>query len=251
MGELEGKVVVVSGAARGQGHSIATRFVAEGARVIAGDLRLDGLETLSSTLGDDVMVGELDVRHEESWSALLDAGLARFGKIDALVNNAGILRQAAFVKETAAAFEEVWRVNCLGAFIGMQKVVPHLKAAGGGVIVNTLSTNAFTAFSHHAAYGSSKWALRGLTQVAALELAAHHIRVNSVVPGAIATPMVLPDNDPEMLRLLSGAPLGRIGQPEEIADAVLYLISDRSSFVTGAELVVDGGLLTGRSSTRK
>jgi 3alpha(or 20beta)-hydroxysteroid dehydrogenase len=139
----------------------------------------------------------------------------------------------------------VWRVNCLGAFHGIQAVVPHLRRAGGGAIVNTLSTAAFSAWTLHAAYASSKWACRGLTKVAALELATYGIRVNAVVPGPIATPMVLPDDDPSARGRLARTPMGRIGEPEDIADAVLYLVSDGASFVTGAELTVDGGQTVG------
>lgn len=243
--ELDGKVVVVSGAARGQGRAIAERFVRAGARVVAGDMRVDELTEVGEALGDAVVVGELDVRRPESWEALLERGVAAFGRVDVLANNAGILRQVALERESLEAFEDLWRVNCLGAFNGIRAVVPHLRRAGGGAIVNTLSTAAITAWSLHASYASSKWALRGLTKVAALELAADGIRVNAVAPGAIATPMVLPDDDPRRREALSGAPLRRMGEPGEVAEAVLYLASDRAAFVTGAELVVDGGLLAG------
>jgi NAD(P)-dependent dehydrogenase (short-subunit alcohol dehydrogenase family) len=236
MTDLTGKVAVVTGAARGQGLAITERLVAAGAQVVAGDV---GAVTIDDPA---VLPVELDVRERSSWDAAIAGGLAAFGRIDILVNNAGVLRQVGIEREAAESFEEIWRVNCLGAFHGMQAVTPLLREAGGGSIVNTLSTVAFIAFTHHASYSSSKWALRGLTKVAALELAAHQIRVNAVVPGPIDTPMVVPDGDEAARqRLAAAAPLGRIGLPADVAEAVLFLVSDAASFVTGTELFVDGG----------
>ena len=177
--------------------------------------------------------------------SVLERAERAFGRIDILVNNAGVLGQARLEDETPEGFEELWRTNCLGAFLGIQAVIPHLRRAGGGAIVNSLSTAAVSAWTHHGAYGSSKWALRGLTKVAALELARDGIRVNAVVPGAIATPMILPNDTPEARQPLDTAPLGRLGEPEDVAEAVLYLVSERARYVTGAELVVDGGVTTG------
>ncbi|MFI5046638.1 MAG: SDR family NAD(P)-dependent oxidoreductase [Acidimicrobiia bacterium] len=245
---MEGKVAFVSGAARGQGRAIAVRLAEEGARVVAGDVLVDELASLRDELGDAAATGPLDVRERASWDALVAAGLDTFGRLDILVNNAGVLRSAFLARETADAFEAVWRVNALGPFHGMQALVPHLRDAGGGAIVNTLSTAALTAFERHASYSASKGALRSLTQVAALELAPSGIRVNAVVPGPVATPMVLADADSTTRDRLSRTPLGRIGEPSDIADAVLYLVSDRASFVTGAELVVDGGTTIGAPS---
>jgi 3alpha(or 20beta)-hydroxysteroid dehydrogenase len=245
-GELSGRVAVVSGAARGQGRAIALRLAAAGARIVAGDVLTDELHILSDDLGDSVVTGALDVRVPASWDALIERGIERFDRIDVLVNNAGILRVRRLEHETAADFEDVWRVNCLGPFLGIQAALPRLRAAGGGAIVNTLSTAAFNAWSHHGAYVSAKFALRGLTKVAALELAADGIRVNAVVPGPIATPMVLRDDDPGAReRLGSSTPLGRVGEAEDVAEAVCYLVSDRASFVTGAEITVDGGQTAG------
>jgi len=242
--DLDGKVAVVSGAARGQGRAIARRLAAAGARIVAGDVLTGELALLRMEFGDDAVVGHLDVREPTSWATLVERGAARFGRIDILVNNAGVLRRAALDRETPGAFEDVWRVNCLGAFHGTQAVLPHLRGAGGGAIVNTLSTAALRAWSLHGAYVSSKFALRGLTKVAALELAADGIRVNAVVPGPIATSMILRDDDPDA-RQRFAAPLGRIGEPEDVAEVVLYLVSDRASFVTGAEVTVDGGQSAG------
>ncbi|MGH7860037.1 MAG: SDR family NAD(P)-dependent oxidoreductase [Candidatus Binatia bacterium] len=241
----------MSGAARGMGRAIARRLVAAGARIVAADVLVDELAAVGDELGDAALAIELDVRDPAAWSSALERAVAAFGRIDVLVNNAGILRKAALEDETPEGFEGLWRVNCLGAFHGMRAVVPHLRRAGGGAIVNTLSTAALTAWTDYAAYVSSKWALRGLTKVAALELAPERIRVNAVVPGPIATPMILRDDDPDAARRLARTPLGRIGEPEDVAEAVLYLVSDRASFVTGAELTVDGGQVAGFSLPRR
>jgi NAD(P)-dependent dehydrogenase (short-subunit alcohol dehydrogenase family) len=243
-GELEGRVVLVTGAARGQGRAIVERLAAAGANVIAGDV-LDAVDELGAAWPDQVHAGILDITDARSWERLVDAGAERFGRLDALVNNAGILHRTPLELETAEEFERVWRVNCLGAFLGIQAVVPRLRANGRGAIVNTLSTAAMTAWTDHGAYVSSKWALRGLTKVAALEFAGDNIRVNAVVPGPVLTPMVLRDDDPTAARRLAGTPLGRAGLPSDIAELVLFLVSDRSTFMTGAELVIDGGQTAG------
>ena len=158
-----------------------------------------------------------------------------FGSLTTLVNNAGVLHRASLAEETPAGFEGSWRVNCLGPFLGIQAALEHLRQADGAAIVNTCSTGAIRAFPNHAAYGSSKWALRGLTQIAAAELAASGIRVNAVLPGPVETPML---DAATQARL---AEKGRLGTPMEIADAVAFLVSEHASFITGAELVVDGG----------
>jgi len=245
--ELAERVALVSGAARGQGRAIALRLATAGARIIAGDLRAEDLSSLADQLGEAAVVGKLDVRVRESWDTIVTRGAGVFGRLDILVNNAGILHAAPLEDENADTFEEVWRVNCLGSFHGIQAVIPHLRERGGGAIVNTLSTAAFSAFQNHASYVASKWAHRGLTKVAALELAQYGIRVNAVVPGPIATPMILQDDNPRTRERFSATPLGRIGEAEDVAEAVLYLVSDTASFVTGAELTIDGGQTIGFS----
>jgi NAD(P)-dependent dehydrogenase (short-subunit alcohol dehydrogenase family) len=242
--ELAGRVVVVSGAARGQGRAIAERLVAAGARVVAGDL-LAEVAALEAAHPDLVHAGSLDVTEADSWRALVDAGVERFGRLDGLVNNAGVLYREPLETETPERFEELWRVNCLGAFHGMQAVLPALRAAEGGSIVNTISTAASSVWSSHAAYSSSKWALRGLSRVASLELAGEGIRVNAILPGPILTPMVLREDDPGAAERLARTPLRRAGLPSDIAELALFLLSDRSSFMTGAEVVIDGGQTAG------
>ena len=233
------RVALVTGAARGQGAAIAARLIEDGFRVAACDLLAEELAGTVASLGADrVTAVARDVTSADQWAAAVRTAVDRFGGLTTLVNNAGVLHRAALVDETVAGFEECWRVNCLGPFLGIQAVLPHLREAEGAAIVNTCSTGAIRPFPNHGAYGSSKWALRGLTQVAAAELASVGIRVNSVFPGAVATPML---DEATQARLSANAMMGRIGKPVEIADAVAFLVSEHASFITGSELVVDGG----------
>ncbi len=233
------RVALVTGAARGQGAAIVRRLRADGIKVAAADLVSEELSASVAGLADDgVLAVPLDVTSEQQWAAAVATVLDAFGSLSTLVNNAGILHRAALPEETAAGFERLWRVNTLGPFLGIQACLPALRQADGPSIVNTCSTGALRPFPNHAAYGSSKWGLRGLTQVAAAELAPSRIRVNAVLPGAVATPML---DEQTQARLAAGATTGRLGTPMEIADAVAFLVSDAASFITGAELVVDGG----------
>lgn len=233
------RVALVTGAARGQGAAIAARLIEDGFRVAACDLLAEELAGTVASLGADrVTAVALDVTSADQWAAAVRTAVDRFGGLTTLVNNAGVLHRAALADETVAGFEECWRVNCLGPFLGIQAVLPHLREAEGAAIVNTCSTGAIRPFPNHGAYGSSKWALRGLTQVAAAELASVGIRVNSVFPGAVATPML---DEATQARLSANAMMGRIGKPVEIADAVAFLVSEHAAFITGSELVVDGG----------
>ena len=229
----------MTGAARGQGAAIVARLLADGFRVAACDLLIDELNSTTASFDDDNVVAvALDVSSAELWAAAVSTVIDRFGSLTTLVNNAGVLHRAAIADETAAGFEGSWRVNCLGPFLGIQAVLPHLRNTDGASIVNTCSTGAIRPFPNHSAYGSSKWALRGLTQIAAAELAPSGIRVNAVFPGPVETPMLDPD---VQRRLVETATSGRLGKPMEIADAVAFLVSEQASFVTGSELVVDGG----------
>lgn len=232
------RVALVTGAARGQGAAIVAKLATDGFRVAATDLMIDELRRSTADLGDAVIALELDVTSAEQWQRAVRAAVEQFGSLGALVNNAGVLHRASFEDETPAGFEGSWRVNCLGPFLGIRTALPHLRRAEGAAIVNTCSTGAIRPFPNHAAYGSSKWALRGLTQVAATELAPDGIRVNAVFPGPVATPML---DETTQERLVARAVSGRLGKPTEIADAVAFLLSEHASFITGSELVVDGG----------
>jgi 3alpha(or 20beta)-hydroxysteroid dehydrogenase len=226
------RVALVTGAARGQGAAIVQRLRKDGFRVAACDL-------LNIDVDDDnVIAVTLDVTDEGQWTTAVAVTVERFGALSTLVNNAGVLHRASLADETAAGFEGSWRVNCLGPFLGIQAALPHLRDAEGASIVNTCSTGAIRPFPNHAAYGSSKWALRGLTQVAAAELAGSGIRVNAVFPGPVETPML---DETTQAHLAERSVMGRLGKPMEIADAVAFLVSEQASFITGSELVVDGG----------
>ncbi|MDG4664906.1 SDR family oxidoreductase [Mycobacterium sp. 236(2023)] len=233
------RVALVTGAARGQGAAIVARLLDDGFSVAACDLLADDLAATVAGFGTDrAMAVELDVTSAEQWGRAVARVIDRFGALTTLVNNAGVLHRASLADETPAGFEGSWRVNCLGPFLGIQAVLPHLRDADGASIVNTCSTGAVRPFPNHSAYGSSKWALRGLTQVAAVELAPSGIRVNSVFPGPVETPML---DATTQTRLAAHALMGRIGKPTEIADAVAFLVSEHASFITGSELIVDGG----------
>lgn len=232
------RVALVTGAARGQGAAIVSRLRADGVRVVACDVLADELAASVAHHGDDVLAAHLDVTSEEGWHRAVATAVERFGGLTSLVNNAGVLHRASLADETTEGFEGSWRVNCLGPFLGIRAALELLRAADGAAVVNTCSTGAVRAFPNHAAYGSSKWALRGLTQIAAAELAPHGIRVNAVFPGPVETPML---DAATQRRLVATSASGRLGQPAEIADAVAFLLSDQASFINGAELVVDGG----------
>ncbi|MFB6663859.1 SDR family NAD(P)-dependent oxidoreductase [Streptomyces parvus] len=263
MGKLDGRVVLVTGAARGQGEQAARLFAAEGARVVVADVLVEQGEALVKELveesGADVArFVRLDVGDEGDWAAAVAVAKDTFGKIDGLVNNAGILRFNELVDTPLAEFEQVVRVNMTGAFLGIRAVAPEIEAAGGGTIVNTSSYTGLTGMPLVGAYAATKHAVLGLTRVAAMELAGKGIRVNAVCPGAVDTAMTNPALlDPDADLTTSGPaleayyrkllPMGRIGRPEEVAALVLFLTCDDSSYITGQPFVVDGGWLAGVS----
>lgn len=251
MGKLDGRVVLITGAARGQGEQEARLFAAEGAKVVLADVLDDQGEALAKELGEATAAYvHLDVSQEADWTAAVAAAKEAFGQIDGLVNNAGILRFNELVATPLEEFQLITQVNQVGAFLGIRTVAPEIEAAGGGTIVNTASYTALTGMAGVGAYAATKHAILGLTRVAALELAAKKIRVNAVCPGAVDTPMSNPDGvDPEAVAELYTklVPLGRIGQPEEVAKLALFLSSDDSSYITGQPFVIDGGWLAGVS----
>ena len=226
-GRLAGKVAIITGAARGQGAAEAERFAAEGADVVAGDV----LEA------EDVV--ELDVTSPDSWARVVASTVERFGRVDVLVNNAGIHATATVHEMAEADFRRVLDVNLIGPFLGIQAVVPHMP--GGGSIINVSSLNGLSAQRGTAGYTSSKFGLRGLTKTAALDLGPLGIRVNAILPGVIRTPMISYVVDTREDELAAGLPLGRIGEPMDIAAAAVFLASDDSTWITGIDLTVDGG----------
>lgn len=249
MGKLDGRVVLITGAARGQGEQEARLFAAEGARVVLADVLDDQGEALAKELGEGAATYvRLDVGREDDWRAAVAAAKDAFGKIDGLVNNAGILRFNELVSTPLEEFQQIIQVNQIGCFLGMRTLAPEIEAAGGGTIVNTASYTALTGMAGVGAYAATKHAILGLTRVAALELAAKKIRVNAICPGAVDTPMSNPDGvDPAAVGALYQklVPLGRVGQPEEVARLALFLSGEDSSYITGQPFVIDGGWLAG------
>jgi 3alpha(or 20beta)-hydroxysteroid dehydrogenase len=246
-GRLEGKVALVSGSARGIGEADARLFVAEGAKVVMGDVLDEEGRKVAADLGSSASYVHLDVTSPESWSAAVSHAQERFGKLDVLVNNAGILRFNSIEGTSLDEYEAVIRVNQIGAFLGMKTALPALRSAGGGSIVNISSTAGLEAMFGLVSYCASKFAIRGMTKVAALEFGEDNIRVNSVHPGGTNTALVtaVGSDAPSAEGFEPPQPIKRIADPGEIAEMVLWLASDASSFCTGAEFVIDGGLTAG------
>jgi len=243
-GRLSGKRALITGAARGQGAAVARRFVAEGAKVLLGDVLDEQGEALAAELGDSAVYRHLDVTSEDDWAAAVAQVQARFGGLDVLVNNAGVLFFSALEQTALADYERVIRINQFGCFLGMRAAVEPMKAAGGGSIVNTSSVEGLGGMPYLTAYTASKFAIRGMTKAAAMELGQYGIRVNSVHPGMIDTAMVadaLGGNEPPTDWLKQRLPIGRQGTADEIASLVLFVASDEASYSTGAEFVADGG----------
>jgi 3alpha(or 20beta)-hydroxysteroid dehydrogenase len=244
MGCLEGKVAIVTGAARGQGAAAARLFVAEGARVVIGDVLDDLGKELAESLGEAALYRHLDVSSEDDWKAVVDETVETLGGVDVLVNNAGILRFAALPDMPLEDYMRVVNVNQVGTFLGMRAVAKPMMAAGKGSIVNISSVEGLAGMPYLTAYTSTKFAIRGMSKVAALELGPNGIRVNSVHPGMIETDMVKDaagGHDVDLSPAAKRIPLRRMGTSEDIAEVVLFLASDRSAYVTGAELAADGG----------
>lgn len=248
MGRLSGKIALITGAAGGQGAAAARRFAEEDARVVVADVRDDDGKALADELGVHYL--HLDVSEEDGWAAAVAEVSEVYGPPNVLVNNAGILHFARLQDTTLADYQRVIQVNQIGTFLGMRAVVPGMVAAGGGSIINVSSIEGLRAAPLLTAYTASKFAIRGMTKVAALELARKGVRVNSVHPGMIETnmlPTALGGQQVDLAFAGKKVPLGRTGQPSEIADLTVFLASDESSYCTGAEFVADGGVTAAHS----
>ena len=245
MGRLDGKVALISGGARGQGEVEAKLFAQEGAKVVFGDI-LDAegrqVEAAIRQAGGEATYVHLDVTEEADWQEAVQTAVSAYGKLDVLVNNAGILRRDGIEETSKELWDTILAVNATGVFLGTKHAIPEMRKAGGGSIINISSISGMIALGGPA-YNASKGAVRVFTKVTAVHHAGDNIRCNSVHPGPVRTPMTESTySDPDMLaQRLQSMPLGRIGTSEDIAYGVLYLASDEAAYVTGSELVIDGG----------
>jgi 3alpha(or 20beta)-hydroxysteroid dehydrogenase len=242
MGRVSGKVTIVTGAARGMGASHARRLVAEGAQVMLTDV-LDGEgAALAQQLGDNARFLHHDVTQEAEWQRIVAETEAAFGPVSVLVNNAGIASFSPIETTEESTYRRVIDINQVSVFLGMKSVIASMKRAGGGSIINISSIAGLVGSPMAQAYTASKFAVRGMTKAAAVELAPYNIRVNSIHPGLILTPMIdTPNAEPLAAGMANATPAGRIGEPDEVSSVVLLLASDETRFSTGAEFVVDGG----------
>ena len=245
MGRVSGKVAIVTGAARGMGAVDAQRLIEEGAKVMLTDvLDVEG-ESTAKALGGNARYMHHDVRKEIEWKNVVAETERAFGPVSVLVNNAGIVTYALIETLEEADYRRVIDINQVSVFLGMKSVLPSMKRAGGGSIINISSIAGMVGGSMIQAYTASKFAVRGMTKSAAIEFAPYNIRVNSVHPGIIRTPMTMPTPEAEasFQMAINGTPAKRAGEPIEVANVVLMLATDESRFTTGAEFVVDGGMI--------
>ena len=243
-GRFAGRVAMVTGAARGMGEAEISRFAAEGARVVIADILDEEGGRLAKELRDDALFIHLDVSQETEWAAAMEEVERTFGRLDALVNNAGIAQLMPLQYVDAATFMRQMEVNALGPFLGVRSSIELMKRSGGGAIVNVSSIAGISGLEYQVAYSASKHAVRGVTAVAAKELGPLGIRVNTVLPGGIDTPLLRGPlgDDFDFDALLSGTPVGRVGRVEEVTAAVCFLCSPEASYITGSELIIDGGM---------
>lgn len=248
MKRLEGKVALITGGARGQGAAEARLFVAEGAKVVIADILDDQGQQLAAELGEAAVYQRLDVTSPDDWAAAVAAAQECYGRLDVLVNNAGILVCGTIESLPLESYRRVVEVNQVGCWLGMKAVLPAMKAAGGGSIVNLSSAAGMEGVAGNSAYCASKFAVRGMTKVAAIEFGRYNIRVNSVHPGGIDTDMVKNPafSEEEAAATYKSLPISRVGRPEEVAELVLFLACEQSSYSTGSEFIIDGGLLAGK-----
>ncbi len=246
MGRLDSKVAIITGGARGMGASHAEKFLAEGAKVVITDI-IDGKKT-AEKLGKNCTFMKHDVTKREDWERVVADTEKLYGPVNVLVNNAGIAKIRPWEQQTDDEFEMHYKINQFGVYLGMQVTVPSMQKAGVGSIVNISSIAGMRGNPNGIAYTATKFAVRGMTMCAALDFGKYNIRVNSVHPGVIRTPMTMenPDVDKSLVEQMGESnPLGRIGDPIEITNLVLYLASDESSFSTGSEFIADGGQIAG------
>ncbi|RLV47467.1 SDR family oxidoreductase [Nocardioides mangrovicus] len=240
MGKLKGAVAIVTGGASGMGASHVRGLVAEGAQVVVADIAEDAGRALVDELGDSARFFRLDVTVDEQWAAVVAYAEQELGPVTILLNNAGVVQWKPWEAVTTAEWRRVVDINLTGQFIGIREVVPSMRRSGHGVIINVSSTAGLIGFANEAAYVASKWGVRGLTKAAALEFAPDHIRVLSVHPGGVVTPMTK-DVTEESYRQ---QPIPRLGEPDEVTKLVLFLAAD-ATYSTGSEWVVDGGAVLG------
>ncbi|HKQ83682.1 MAG TPA: glucose 1-dehydrogenase [Steroidobacteraceae bacterium] len=248
MGRLSGKVAVITGASQGMGAEHARAFVREGAKAVLTDINAKAGAALAEQLGSQAMFVSHDVRREDQWRAVLRQAEDRFGSVNVLINNAGVIGPVAELTELSEGqFLDVCAVNQLGVFLGMRVFLPAMVAGGGGSIVNVSSIAGLVGLdaSPNFAYVASKFAVRGMTKLAARRYGPAKIRVNSVHPGYIRTPMMVAATDDEGGGAAADIPLRRFAEPEEVSNLMVFLASDESSFITGAEHLIDGGMLAG------
>lgn len=246
MGRLSGKVAIITGGARGMGGATARLFVENGAKVVIGDVLDDVGQALADELGDSAVFLHMDISQSADWQSAI-AAAAGLGQLNVLVNNAAILHVASITDTSEEDYMRVIRINQLGTFLGMQAVIPAMKAAGIGSIINVSSIDGLQSKNGLIAYSASKWAVRGMTKSAAIELGQHGIRVNSVHPGGIKTEMGGGEDTPDEIanEFYKNHPLPRVGKAHEVANVSLFLASDEASYCTGSEFVADGGWFAG------
>lgn len=243
MGRLDGKVAIVTGAARGQGASHVRKFVQEGAKVVFTDILVEQGEALAKELGSNVRFMKHDVANEADWEKVVEETEKVFGPVNILVNNAGIFAFGMIADLSVEAYMKVININQVSVFLGMKTVLPSMHKTKNGSIINISSINGMVGGPGTTAYTATKFAVRGMTKAAALELASTGIRVNSIHPGAIATPMIIQEDTKDAVKeMAKSIPLGRVGTSEEVSNLVVFLASDESSYSTGSEFVIDGGV---------
>ena len=241
MARLEGKVAIITGAARGMGAAHARRFVAEGAKVVLTDSNVEEGTALANELGENALFVEQNVTSADEWTNVVAQAEKAFGPVNVLVNNAGISVSKSLLQMTEEEYRRIVDINQVSVFLGLKTVVPSMQKAGGGSIVNISSINGIVGGA--VGYTDTKFAVRGMTKAAAIECSHYGIRVNSVHPGVIETPMVTQGDAVEAIKeFAKHIPLKRMAQPEEVTNLVLFLASDESSYSTGSEFIVDGGL---------